>query len=185
MDSTRSGVVRRVVAYMLMSLDGVAEEPSDFITEWDDVMDDNLARVIATQDTVLLGRHMYEEWARFWPESDIEPFASFINAVPKYVVTSSELTTPWSNCSRVDGDLAAVVAELKSADGGDIGVHGSIALTQSMLEAGLVDDLHLVVAPVLQGHGRPLFVDRTSVPLTLTSCVTSPSGALLLEYRVG
>ena len=84
-------MVRKVVVYELLSLDGVAEEPDEFINDFDDVMKENLGRVVATQDSVLLGRRTYDDWARFWPTSDIEPFASFINGVEKFVATS---TTP-------------------------------------------------------------------------------------------
>jgi dihydrofolate reductase len=82
--------MRKVVAYELMSLDGVAEEPSQFVTEFDDVMSKNLGRVIEAQDLVLLGRRTYDEWAGFWPFSVIELFASFINGVEKCVVTSTK-----------------------------------------------------------------------------------------------
>lgn len=81
--------MRKVVLYELLSLDGVAESPNEFILHWDDAMDDNLARVIGSQDTVILGRRMYDEWSEYWPPSEIEPFATFINSVSKYVVTSS------------------------------------------------------------------------------------------------
>jgi dihydrofolate reductase len=92
-------VVRKVVAYELLSLDGVAEQPDEFVTEFDDVMRENLDRVIATQDAVLLGRRTYDDWAGFWPTSDIEPFASFINGVEKFVVTS----TPPENLGQYHG----------------------------------------------------------------------------------
>ncbi len=82
--------MRSVVLYTLLSLDGVATSPDDFILDWDDRLDANLAEVIAEQDAVLLGRGMYEEWAAYWPTSDIEPFATFINGVQKYVVGSRE-----------------------------------------------------------------------------------------------
>lgn len=176
--------MRKVVAYLLISLDGVAEEPSDFITEWDQEMDQNLADVISTQDAVLLGRHMYDEWSRFWPVSEIEPFASFINQVPKFVVTSSELSSGWANAQQLVGDLASGVTALTATEGGDIGVHGSIALTQSMLEQGLIDSLRLVVIPVIQGRGRRLFNDHATSRLRLTSAVSTSSGALLLDYDV-
>jgi hypothetical protein len=71
--------VRKVVVYELLSLDGVAEDPDAFITDWDDVMQANLAAVIAAQDAVILGRRSYGEWAEFWPGSNIQPFAAFIN----------------------------------------------------------------------------------------------------------
>ena len=84
--------VRKVVVYEFMSLDGVAENIAGLFTEWDDdEVDAAGAAVIATQDAVILGRRSYDEWAPFWPGSEIEPFATFINTVPKYVATSTPL----------------------------------------------------------------------------------------------
>ncbi len=177
--------MRKVVLYELLSLDGVAEHPDAFITEFDEVMDENLGEVIASQDTVLLGRRTYEDWAAFWPDSDIEPFASFINAVEKFVVTSTPLTPPWTACSAVAGDgLAGFVTDLKSGAGGDIGIHGSIELAQSLLAAGLVDELRLVIAPAVQMDGRRLFDAAGATRLSLISNVTSPAGYLLLDFAV-
>jgi len=105
--------VRKVVAYELLSLDGVAEQPDEFVTDFDDAMRENLGRVIATQDAVLLGRRTYDDWAGFWPTSDIEPFASFINGVEKFVVTSTALGEPWANTTVVDGGLVECVTELR------------------------------------------------------------------------
>ena len=177
--------MRKVVAYELMSLDGVAEEPDAFITEFDDMMEENLAGVIASQDTVLLGRRTYDDWARFWPTSDIEPFATFINGVKKFVVTSTTPTLTWQNTTVIEGDLGAFVSELKRKPGDDIGVHGSIKLVQSLLAAGLVDELRLVIAPALHMHGRKLFEQGVPTRLTLTRHVASPAGYLLLDFRVG
>ena len=176
--------MRKVVAYEFLSLDGVAEQPDEFITEFDDAMRDNLGRVIGTQDAVLLGRRTYDDWAEFWPASDIEPFASFINGVEKYVVSSTTPEATWANCRVVDGGLVEFVTELRRQSGRDIGLHGSIALTQSLLEQGLVDELRLVVAPALQMNGRKLFDRGLSTRLTLTRNVTSPSGYLLLDFQV-
>jgi dihydrofolate reductase len=175
--------MRNVVAYELLSLDGVAEEPSDFIAEFDEVMRENLRRVIATQDVVLLGRRTYDEWADFWPSSTNEPFASFINGVEKYVVTSTPPEATWARTTVIKGGLVDVLAEMKQRPGGDIGVHGSIALTQSLLAAGLVEELRLVIAPALHGQGRRLF-EGTSKRLTLTRHLTSPSGSLLVDFQV-
>ena len=176
--------MRKVVTYELLSLDGVAEEPSQFIAEFDDVMRENLGRVIASQDVVILGRRTYDEWAGYWPSSDNEPFASFINGVEKYVVTSTDPEVPWANTTTINGGLLDVLAELKRRSGGDIGIHGSIALTQSLLAIGLVDELQLVVAPALQGRGRRLFDEGTPRRLALMGAVISPSGSLLLDYQV-
>jgi dihydrofolate reductase len=176
--------MRKLVSYELVSLDGVAEEPLNFITEFDDVMSENLGRVIGTQDTVLLGRRTYDDWAAYWPGKEIEPFSSFINPVEKFVVTSTPLADEWTNATVLAGDLVEAVTRLKEQSGGDIGVHGSIALTQALLEVELIDDLRLVVAPAIQLHGRKLFAAATPTRLALTRCVTSPAGYLLLDYQL-
>jgi dihydrofolate reductase len=176
--------VRKVVAYELLSLDGVAEGPDEFITDWDDAMGENLGRVIAAQDSVILGRRTYDDWAAFWPTSTIEPFSSFINGVEKFVVSSTTPDNTWNNVTVVHGDLADLVTELRQRSGGDIGVHGSITLTQSLLEAGLVDQLQLVIAPAIYMRGRKLFDKGLSRRLTLTGQLTSPSGHLLLDFQV-
>ncbi|MGC2168150.1 MAG: dihydrofolate reductase family protein [Acidimicrobiales bacterium] len=177
-------MARKLVAYELLSLDGVAEDPDQFITDWDDVMDENLARVIATQDTVILGRRTYNDWAAFWPTSEIEPFATFINGVDKYVVTSTTPDDLWAKTSVIGADYVEHIADLKQRPGGDIGLHGSIDLTGTLLAGGLVDELRLVVAPQLQGAGRRLFDSGVQNRLTLTRSVESPAGYLLLDYAV-
>jgi dihydrofolate reductase len=176
--------VRKVVAYELLSLDGVAEDPDGFVTAWDEVMDANLAAVIAAQDSVILGRRSYDEWAEFWPGSEIQPFASFINEVQKYVATSAPLEREWANATAIDGGLVAFVQDLKGRPGGDIGVHASISVAQSLLAAGLVDELRLVIAPAIAGSGRRIFDGLPSIRLETIRCVNSPSGHLLVDYRV-
>ena len=177
--------MRKVVAYELLSLDGVAEQPDEFVTEFDDVMRENLGRVIAAQDAVLLGRRTYDDWAGFWPTSDIEPFASFINVVQKFVVTSTPPKHEWAGTAVVEGSLTDFVTGLKRQPGGDIGIHGSISVTQSLLEAGLVDELRIVIAPAVNLHGRKLFDRGSAGRLSLTRSITSPTGYLLVDYQVG
>jgi dihydrofolate reductase len=177
--------VRKVVASHFLSLDGVAEQPDEFVSDWDEEVDEYGGRVIATQDTVLLGRRTYDDWSAFWPNSDIEPFATFINGVEKFVASSTTPGPTWTNTTVIGGDLLKFVTELKRQPGGDIGVHGSIALTQSLLEAGLIDELRLCVAPVLHMHGRKLFDNGSSRKLILTRHVATPAGYLLLDYQVG
>jgi dihydrofolate reductase len=176
--------MRKVVVYELLSLDGVAEEPDGFITDWDDVMDANLGSVIATQDSVILGRRSYEEWADFWPGSDIEPFATFINGVAKYVATSTALDRSWANSTVVDGDLVAFVRHLKNQAGADIGVHASISVARSLLAAGVVDELRLVIAPTIAGSGERLLDGLPATRLEVIRGTTSPTGHLLVGYRV-
>jgi dihydrofolate reductase len=176
--------VRKVVAYVLVSLDGVAEDPDGFVLDWDDAMEHNLATVISAQDAVILGRRSYDEWAEYWPGSDIEPFASFINAVAKYVATSTPLDREWTNATVVAGDLVAFVRELKVQPGADIGVHASISVTQALLAGGVVDELRLVVAPAIAGTGRRLLDGLPAMRFEPIRSSTSPTGYLLLDYRV-
>ncbi len=177
--------MRKLVLYTLLSVDGVAESPDRFVLEFDEEMHANLGRVIEAQDTVLLGRRTYDEWAEYWPTSDQEPFASFINGARKYVVTSTQPQTPWDNTAVVHGSLREFVRDLKEQPGADIGVHGSIELARSLFELGLVDELRLVVAPVVVGGGRRLFDGKDDLrKLELLRSVGTPSGALLVDYRV-
>lgn len=187
--------MRKLVLYTLTSIDGAVEDPRRYFPEtdptvasapvFDPVMADLEARLIASQDAVLLGRKMFDEWSRYWPTSDEQPFADFINHVKKYVVTSTPLTNSWGNAEAVAGPLADIVRDLKARPGGDIGVHGSITLAQSLLRAGLVDELQLAVGPVLDPMGRRLFAGLDDYRrLELLRATPGPGGAVWLTYRV-
>jgi dihydrofolate reductase len=176
--------VRKVVVYELLSLDGVAERPDSFFTDWDDAMDANLAAVIATQDAVILGRRSHDEWADFWSTSEIQPFATFINGVAKYVATSTPLNREWANAVAIDGGLVEFVRDLKERPGGDIGVHASISVVQALLAADVVDEVRLVIAPRIVGSGRRLLEELPSMRLESIRSATSPTGYLLVDYRV-
>ncbi len=176
--------MRKLVVYELLSLDGVAEDPDSFFADWDDAMDANLAAVIATQDAVILGRRSYHEWAQFWPNSQIQPFATFINGVTKYVVTSTSLDRGWANARVVDGGLVEFVRDLKQQGGGDVGIHASISVAQALLAADVVDELRLVIAPRIAGSGRRLLDGLPSIRLESIRSQTSPTGSLLVDYRV-
>jgi dihydrofolate reductase len=169
--------------YELVSLDGVAEAPDTFV-RWDDAIDARLGAGIASQDAVILGRRSYTEWAQFWPGSDIEPFASFINGVTKHVATSTPLDREWANASAIDGELVEFVRDLRQQPGGDIGVHASISVAQALLAASVVDELRLVIGPMIVGHGRRLLDDLPSIELELIRSEISPTGYLLVDYRV-
>lgn len=186
--------MRRVVLYTLMSLDGAVDDPDRYFTpgertnqppEFDPMMDDNERKIIERQDAVLLGRRMYDEWSRYWPAVEHQPFADFINSVRKYVVTSTPLAYEWHNSESVTGPVEDVVRRLKDQPGGDVGIHGSIRLAQSLLRAGLVDELQLVVGPAFGFPGRRLFESADDVRrLELLGATPTPSGSVLLAYRV-
>ncbi|MEV1128785.1 dihydrofolate reductase family protein [Agromyces sp. NPDC049794] len=177
---------RKVVVYSLISLDGVAEEPGDWMFEVDSDVFSFLSSVIEEQDDVLLGRGTYDYWVDYWPTSVVEPFASFINSVPKHVFSSTPLRGIWNNERLADRPLEEHVRAMRGDTGRDIGVHGSITLVQALLAASLVDELHLVVAPTIAGHGARLFPSGVTGPLRLTCTMQSrtPSGALLASYSV-
>jgi dihydrofolate reductase len=176
--------VRKVVVYELVSLDGVADDPEGVLANWDDATDANLAAVIATQDAVILGRRTYSEWARFWPASRVEPFAPFINGVAKHVATSSPLDGDWAASTRIDGDLAAFVRDLKGRPGRDIGVHASISVAHALLAADVVDELRLVIGPTIAGRGRRLLDGLPSIRLEPIAGEMAPRGSLIVAYRV-
>jgi dihydrofolate reductase len=183
-----------VVLYTLVSLDGATEDPHRYFPETGDkhgapVFDEELARLegemLARQGAVLLGRRTYDQWSRYWPTSDEQPFADFINTVPKYVVTSTPLTGDWINTQSVSGLLADVVADVKARADGDVGVHASITLAQSLLAAGLVDELCLAVGRVLDPVGPRLFAGLPELrELELVDAAPTTSGSVWLRYRL-
>ena len=176
--------MRDLVVYTLVSLDGVASEEEVLDDRWNDMLDDEMASVISTQDAVILGRRTWDGWASFWPTSDFEPFASFINQVPKYVATSKALDQDWPGSSRIEGDLVEFVQGLREGSGGDIGVHGSISVAQALLAAGVVDELKLIVRPLNAGRGRRLLDGLPASQLSLQRSSVSQTGYLFLDYRV-
>ena len=176
--------MRKIVVYELLSLDGVAEAPDTFFADWDDAMGANLAAVIATQDAVILGRRSYDEWAQFWPDSQVQPFATFINGVTKYVATSTPLDRDWAGATVLNGGLVDFVRDLKQQRGGDVGVHASISVAQALLAVDVVDELRLVIAPRIAGRGRRLLDGLPPIELASIRSEISPRGYLLADYRV-
>lgn len=178
--------MRKVVLYELISLDGVADEPGEgqWFGDADGRLMENLAEVIKTQDAVLLGRQTFDKWAPYWPTSTMQPFADFINNTQKFVFSSSPLGKTWSETTHVTEDPGAFVERLRRADGGDIGIHGSLALAQSLLRDHLVDELRLVVAPSLAGEGRRLFDGRSGLQKFQLIDTDRSAGCLLLHYRI-
>jgi dihydrofolate reductase len=157
----------RIVVTEFVSLDGVVEDPGGsenfkhggWSFEFERGPEGNRFKTVETMeaDAMLLGRVTYEGFAAAWPSRDGE-FADRFNTMPKYVV-SSTLTEPleWSNSHLVEGDVAEGVTKLREAPGGDIIVHGSAQLVQTLLEHDLVDELRLMVFPVVLGDGKRLF----------------------------
>ena len=153
--------MRKVTAALFISLDGVVEAPNRWQFDAFDaeMLAAAMTQQLARQDTVLLGRVTYEEWAPYWLTSTDEPFASYINAVPKYVVSTTLQRVDWRNAMLVQGPLAETITRLKQQPGKTIGVAGSPTLVRSLLQAGLLDELRLMIHPVIVGSGKRPFQD--------------------------
>jgi dihydrofolate reductase len=178
--------MRNVVLLQWLSLDGVAEEPSDWFFDDGPELFDLIGRVLATQNDVLLGRGTYDYWVDYWPTSDVEPFASFINTTRKHVASSTDLTGHWENTVRMTSPVADYVRHLKQQPDGDIGIHGSTELARSLIAARLVDELRLVMPPIVAGHGKRLFSADADMDLQrfdLVEVEKTPKGTLFLHYR--
>jgi dihydrofolate reductase len=145
-----------------------------------------LARMLDGQDTVLLGRVTFTEFAGYWPTSTDEPFASWINNTQKYVASSTlDSVDNWPNSTLIKGSLADFVKELREQDGGTIGVTGSPSLVRSLIEEGLLDELTLMISPVVVGGGRGrLFpADAALTKFELAEAQPTSSGAIIATYR--
>jgi dihydrofolate reductase len=177
---------RKIVAGLFLSLDGVAEAPNRWVFPY---MTDEVGQVVgdnmAASDTMLLGRRTYEEWAGYWPDKTAadDPYADYINNVPKHVV-STTLKPPlaWRNSRLVEGDVREQLARLKQQPGKEIAITGSITLIGSLLREGLLDELLLLVFPVVVGSGKRLFEAPDQVPLKLVQSRTFDNGVLALRY---
>ncbi|MGW0769113.1 dihydrofolate reductase family protein [Streptomyces sp. NPDC002676] len=181
--------MRKVVSGLFVSLDGVAQSPNEWQFEFDEEMGAALARTLETADTILLGGVTFTEWAGYWPtvtSGEDAGFAKWINESPKYVVSSAlDSVEDWSNSTLIKGDLVAAVNELKAGEGKDITIAGSPTLVRSLLELDLLDELVLLIHPVVAGEGRKkLFADDAALKkLQLVSAQPTSSGVIIATYH--
>ncbi len=179
--------MRKINAVELVSLDGVMETPEEWAFVYsNDEMDEANAAGMATSDALLLGRLTYKHLAAYWPHQPADtPVVDYINSVPKYVVSETlEEPLEWNNSMLIDGDAAEEITELKRQPGKDITILGSGALVGSLLREGLLDELRLMVHPVILGGGKRLFEDGYDRrPLELVDSRTFGTGVVYLTYR--
>jgi dihydrofolate reductase len=178
--------MRKVTAGLFSSIDGVVEAPDQWQPGFDDEMGAELSRMLEEQDAVLLGRRTFTEWAGYWPTSTDEPFAGWINSTPKYVAsTTLSSVDEWANSTLIPGSLEAFVSELREQDGGTIGTAGSPGLVRSLIRLGLLDELTLMISPVVAGGGRArLFAeDADLTAFELVGAKGTSSGAVIATYR--
>jgi dihydrofolate reductase len=183
----------RIVVTEFVSLDGVMEGPGGdnnfergaWSFEFSRGEEGDKFKVDETMasDALLLGRVTYEGFANAWPSREGE-FADRFNNMPKYVVSSTLSDPEWTNSTVVDGDLAEVVSDIKERHDRDVVVHGSCQLVQELLERDLVDELRLMMFPVVLGTGKRLFGDTTDMKrLNLVESQTVGDGVAILVYR--
>lgn len=137
-------------------------------------------------DALLFGRHTYDNFSRDWPEitDPADLFAEKMNSIQKYVASRSLVEASWAPTTILSGDVPAQVAELKRQPGRELQIHGSARLSQSLLAAGLIDELRLVIAPVVVGNGRRLFPEGGApAGLRLVRSKTTPGGLAVLIYE--
>ena len=183
----------RIVVTEFVSLDGVMEDPggsegtkhagwSFEFSRGDEGDKFKLDETMAT-DALLLGRVTYDGFAAAWPSREGE-FADKFNSMPKYVVSSTLESPEWTNSTVLKGDLSEEVGKLKQEHDGDIVVHGSAMLAQALLDRGLVDELRLMVYPVVLGSGKRLF-GETSDKKTLRLVESKPvgDGVVILVFQ--
>jgi len=183
----------RIVVTEFVSLDGVMEDPGGaesfkhggwtFEISRGDEGDKFKLDEALSSEALLLGRVTYEGFAAAWPSREGE-FAEKFNTMPKYVVSSTLEEPEWSNSTVLKGDLAEEVAKLKQAHEGDIVVHGSASLVQALLEHDLVDELRMMVFPVVLGSGKRLFGETSDKkPLRLVDTKIVGDGVAILTYQ--
>jgi dihydrofolate reductase len=177
--------MRKIVAGLFISLDGVVEAPQDWHFPY---FNDEMGQAVADQannaDTMLFGRNTFEEFASFWPNqgSDV-PIADVINNTPKVLVTTTLDGVEWGPTTIVKDDVVGAVKALKDLSGKDISITGSPTLVRTLLREGLLDELRLLVHPIVVGHGKRLFeTEDQPIPLKLIDSRTFQTGVQAMTY---
>ena len=193
--------MRKLIVAEFISLDGVIQAPGgpdeDRSGEFrfggwqvpysDEAIGRAVLDLFSQPFELLLGRRTYDIWAAYWPrigaDSPGHPIAGPFNSVRKHVATHRPDTLDWQNSHGLAGDLAEAVRALKREDGGYLLTHGSGAMVRQLLAAGLVDELRLLVYPVLLGRGKRLFGDNAqAAAFTLAHSASTPGGVLITRY---
>jgi dihydrofolate reductase len=192
--------MRKLVVTTFVTLDGVMQSPGApeedpsggfdhggwLVPHFDEELGRQMVEWFSGAEDFLLGRGTYEVFAAHWPRVPVEhdPIAKALNTLPKHVASRTLDHVDWDGARLIKGDVAEAVATLKDQDGGELQVHGSAGLIQTLLKHGLVDELRLVIFPVVLGQGKKLFGDG-AVPagLTLAYSSATSAGVVILTYQ--
>jgi dihydrofolate reductase len=187
----------RLTLTQFVTLDGVYQGPGSpeedvtdgftrggwMVPHMDETFIARAAEWLARADALLLGRRTYEAFSEAWPQitDPDDPFTERMNGLPKYVASQTTTEATWSPSTILRGDVAAQVAQLKAEPGGELQLHGSARLAQSLLVAGLIDEVRLVITPTVLGQGRRLFpAEGPAVGMRVTHNSTTPGGLTIL-----
>lgn len=181
-------MTRKLVATLFYSVDGRATRPDAFQF---DAFDQELAQLMTESighiDDAILGRNSYNEWSSYWPAVTEGPdagFADFINSTPKHVASTSlqpqDIT--WSNTKLIDDNLITYISNLKEQPGRDIAIQGSLSVVRQCVEAGIMDEITLIMHPVIVGTGPTLFEGLPLTRLQLVSASTTSKGNVIATY---
>jgi dihydrofolate reductase len=180
--------MRKIINSTYISLDGVIERPHEWpsVGDRDSKWDEIQTELLLGCDALIMGRRTYEGFAPVWPTRSGDPLSDHINAMPKYVVSSTLTDPEWSNTSVINGDPVAEIERLKEAPGKDIVQYGFGQLSFTMLEHGLLDELRLWVHPLFVGSAEPsdlLFRSSASARFDLVDVTSLRNGVVILSYR--
>jgi dihydrofolate reductase len=184
---TREISMRKVIAVEFVSVDGVMESPEEWAFSYsNDEMEEANASGMAASDALLLGRVTYQEFAAYWADkaSDDVQFADYMNDTPKFVVSMTLDAVDWNNSALIKGNVAEEITKLKQQPGKDIAILGSGTLVRSLLQDDLLDELRLIIHPIVLGSGKRLFEDGGDPKvLKLVDSKTFSTGVLYLTYQ--
>ncbi|SEH00469.1 Dihydrofolate reductase [Nonomuraea solani] len=174
----------KIVSSFFISVDGVVESPDKWhFPYWNDEMGAVVQAGMQSAAAMLMGRKLYEEWAGYWTQTDSDQdVAKALGDTRKYVVSSTLEKADWANTTVISGDVAAGVRALKDEIDGEIQMSGSATTVRWLLANGLLDELNLLVHPIVVGQGQRLFEDTPAHPLKLVKSETFTTGVLNLRY---
>jgi dihydrofolate reductase len=175
--------MRKIIESTFVTLDGVVGDPRAWAMEYfDAAAQEGSLKQLEASDGMLMGRGTYEYFAGAMPHQS-GPYADRLNAMPKYVFSSTLEHPAWQNATVVRGDVVEQARGLKEHDGGDLIIYGHGRLGQTLLDAGLLDELHVGVHPVLVGRGRLFLHEGVESRLELIGATALDSGVAVLSYR--